>query len=456
MRRYVYIMSAAVLAVLMPVSGLGAVASDSDTSLLWTLKECIDYAMENNIDLQQSHNQYLSGIEDTKQAKAALFPSLSASTSQNYSNYPSSDVSDNNVYTGSYSLSARMSLFQGGSLGTAVKQQKVQNEIDRLSVEETANDIRTAIVQVYMQCLYASESVVVARSTADVSKAQRDRAEEMWKAGSISKVDFAQLESQWKSDEYQVVSAMTSLDDYKLQLKQLLELGIMDEMDLAEPVVNDGQILAVLPPKQDVYQAALENMPEVERGKLSVKAAELEIRQARSGFFPTLSLSAGIGTAFMSASGAGTATGSTPGYDAGNQYWNNFNENIGLTLSIPIYSNRQNRTAVNKARIAAQNSVLEQLSIEKELLQEVESAYLGVVSSQSMYVSALQQEDYARQSYELTYEQFSLGVKNTVELITAQNELTSARQEVLQAKYMALLNIELLNIYQGKGIQGDY
>lgn len=449
-------MSAAVLAVLMPVSGLGAVASDSDTSLLWTLKECIDYAMENNIDLQQSHNQYLSGIEDTKQAKAALFPSLSASTSQNYSNYPSSDVSDNNVYTGSYSLSARMSLFQGGSLGTAVKQQKVQNEIDRLSVEETANDIRTAIVQVYMQCLYASESVVVARSTADVSKAQRDRAEEMWKAGSISKVDFAQLESQWKSDEYQVVSAMTSLDDYKLQLKQLLELGIMDEMDLAEPVVNDGQILAVLPPKQDVYQAALENMPEVERGKLSVKAAELEIRQARSGFFPTLSLSAGIGTAFMSASGAGTATGSTPGYDAGNQYWNNFNENIGLTLSIPIYSNRQNRTAVNKARIAAQNSVLEQLSIEKELLQEVESAYLGVVSSQSMYVSALQQEDYARQSYELTYEQFSLGVKNTVELITAQNELTSARQEVLQAKYMALLNIELLNIYQGKGIQGDY
>lgn len=449
-------MSAAVLAVLMPVSGLGAVASDSDTSSLWTLKECIDYAMENNIDLQQSHNQYLSGIEDTKQAKAALFPSLSASTSQNYSNYPSSDVSDNNVYTGSYSLSARMSLFQGGSLGTAVKQQKVQNEIDRLSVEETANDIRTAIVQVYMQCLYASESVVVARSTADVSKAQRDRAEEMWKAGSISKVDFAQLESQWKSDEYQVVSAMTSLDDYKLQLKQLLELGIMDEMDLAEPVVNDGQILAVLPPKQDVYQAALENMPEVERGKLSVKAEELEIRQARSGFFPTLSLSAGIGTAFMSASGAGTATGSTPGYDAGNQYWNNFNENIGLTLSIPIYSNRQNRTAVNKARIAAQNSVMEQLSIEKELLQEVESAYLGVVSSQSMYVSALQQEDYARQSYELTYEQFSLGVKNTVELITAQNELTSARQEVLQAKYMALLNIELLNIYQGKGIQGDY
>lgn len=440
-------------------SGLWATrlsAQDTGPSGIWTLKKCLDYAMDNNIQLRQSRNDYLSGLEDTKQAKAAFLPSLSASTSQNFSNYPSTDVSDNNVYTSNYGINAQMSLFRGGSMVTALKQQKVQNEIDQLYVEETANDIRIAIVQAYMQCLYAAESVTVSRSTADASKAQRDRAEEMWKAGSISKVDFAQLESQWKSDEYQVVSSQTSLDDYKLQLKQLLELGILDEMELEEPSVTEDQVLCLLPSKQEVYQAALAAMPEVERGKLSVKSAELEISQARSGFFPTVSLTAGVGTGFMSASGAGTATGSTPGYNIGNQYWNNFSESIGLSLSIPIYSNRQNRTAVNKARIAAQNSELERQNIEKELLQEVESAYLGVVSSQARYVSAVQQEDYARQSYELTYEQFSLGVKNTVELITAKNELTSARQEVLQAKYMALLNIELLNIYQGNELQGNY
>lgn len=433
-----------------------AQSQDADTVRTWTLKDCLDYAMENNIQLRQSQNTYLSGIEDTKQAKAARFPSLSASTSQSYANYPSSDVTDNNVYTGNYNLNAQVSLFRGGSLSIAVKQQKLQNEIDRLSVDETANDIRIAIIQAYMQCLYAAETVTVNRSTADASKAQRDRAEEMWKAGSISKVDFAQLESQWMSDEYQVVSAQTSLDDYKLQLKQLLELGIMDEMNLVEPAVSEDEVLSLLPSKADIYQAALENMPEVERGKLSVQAAELEIRQARSGFFPTLSLSAGIGTGYMSASGAGTATGSTPGYQAGNQYLNNLSESIGLSLSIPIYSNRQNRTALNKARIAAENSLLEQQSIEKELLQEVESAYLGVVSSQSRYVAAVQQEDYARQSYELTFEQFSLGVKNTVELITAQNELVSAQQEVLQAKYMALMNKEVLNIYQGIETEGEY
>ncbi len=421
----------------------------SSSEKVWTLSECLDYAMEHNIQLKQTLNTYLSGVEDTKQARAALFPSLSASTSQSLANYPSSDVTDNNMYTGSYNLNASMSLFRGGSLSTALKQQKVQNEMDLLSVEETANDIRIAIIQAYMQCLYAAESVTVSRSTAEASKVQRDRAEEMWKAGSISRVDFAQLESQWKSDEYQVVSAQALYDEYLLQLKQLLELDIMDEMNLAGPEVQEDRILSVLPPKSDIYLAALDAMPEVERGNLSVQAAELEIRQARAGFFPSISLSAGVGTSFMTATGAGTATGSTPGYRTGNQYWNNFHENIGLTLSIPIYSNRSNRTALNKARISAENTRLEKLSIEKDLLKEVESAYLGALSNQSRYIAALQQEDYARQSYDLTYEQFSLGVKNTVELITAQNELASAQQEVLQSKYMTLLNLELLDIYQG-------
>ena len=426
----------------------GAQTHGGDT--LWTLSGCLEYALEHNIQLRQTRNTYLSGIEDTKQARAALFPSLSASTSQSLANYPSSDVTDNNMYTGSYNLNASMSLFRGGSLSIALKQQKVQNEMDLLSVEETANDIRIAIVQAYMQCLYAAEAVAVNRSNAEASRAQRDRAEEMWKTGSISRVDFAQLESQWKSDEYQVVSAQTSYDEYLLQLKQLLELDIMDEMNLAGPDVSEDQILSILPPKSDIYEAALDAMPEVERGTLSVQAAELEIRQARAGFFPSISLSAGVGTSFMTATGAGTATGSTPGYVSGNQYWNNFHENIGLTLSVPIYSNRSNRTALNKARISAENTRLEQQSIEKDLLKEVESAYLGAVSNQSRYIAALQQEDYARQSYDLTCEQFSLGVKNTVELITAQNELTSAQQEVLQAKYMTMLNLELLNIYQGK------
>ncbi|WP_418970360.1 TolC family protein [Alistipes putredinis] len=414
-------------------------ATAQEASKTWTLQECLDYAYQNNIQVRQSRNNQLSGIEDTKQAKAALFPSLVASTTQSYTNYPSSEVTDNNSYTGTYGITAGMTIFEGGKLRTEVKRQKVQNQMDALSVEESVNDIRIAIVQAYMQCLYAADAVRINRSTAEASKAQRDRAEEMLRAGSISRVDFAQLQSQYSSDEYQVVVASSTLDNYKLQLKQLLELDIMEEMNPAVPGVKEENVLKALPSKDEVYATALKVMPQIRRGELGVEAAKLEEKSARAGFYPSISLSASIGTGHMS----------NNDFESGSQIWNRFNENVGLTLNIPIFSNRKNRTAVNKAKIALNDSYLEWTSLQKELLRNVESAYLDAVSAQAQYLSAREKEKYARESYELTSEQFRVGVKNTVELITAQNEYSAAQQQVLQAKYLTLLSIELLNIYQG-------
>ena len=401
-------------------------ATAQEASKTWTLQECLDYAYQNNIQVRQSRNNQLSGIEDTKQAKAALFPSLVASTTQSYTNYPSSEVTDNNSYTGTYGITAGMTIFEGGKLRTEVKRQKVQNQMDALSVEESVNDIRIAIVQAYMQCLYAADAVRINRSTAEASKAQRDRAEEMLRTGSISRVDFAQLQSQYSSDEYQIVVAGSTLDNYKLQLKQLLELDIMEEMNPAVPGVKEENVLKALPPKNEVYETALKVMPQIRRGELGIEAAKLEEKSARAGFFPSISLSASVGTGHMS----------NNDFESGSQIWNRFNENVGLTLNIPIFSNRKNRTAVNKAKIALNDSYLEWTSLQKELLRNVESAYLDAVSAQAQYLSAREKEKYARESYELTSEQFRVGVKNTVELITAQNEYSAAQQQVLQAKYL--------------------
>lgn len=421
-------------------------ATAQEASKTWTLQECLDYAYQNNIQVRQSRNNQLSGIEDTKQAKAALFPSLVASTTQSYTNYPSSEVTDNNSYTGTYGITAGMTIFEGGKLRTEVKRQKVQNQMDALSVEESVNDIRIAIVQAYMQCLYAADAVRINRSTAEASKAQRDRAEEMLRTGSISRVDFAQLQSQYSSDEYQIVVAGSTLDNYKLQLKQLLELDIMEEMNPAVPGVKEENVLKALPPKNEVYETALKVMPQIRRGELGIEAAKLEEKSARAGFFPSISLSASVGTGHMS----------NNDFESGSQIWNRFNENVGLTLNIPIFSNRKNRTAVNKAKIALNDSYLEWTSLQKELLRDVESAYLDATSAQAQYLSAREKEKYARESYELTSEQFRVGVKNTVELITAQNEYSAAQQQVLQAKYLTLLSIELLNIYQGLSASDIY
>jgi len=418
----------------------------------WTLQECIDYAVENNIALRQSKNAHLAGLEDTYQAKAAMFPSLNASASQGITNRSFSESGNSTVigsdvystskatsWSGNYGLNAGMTLHSGGSLRTALKQSRLQNSADSLSVEENTNDVVISIVKTYMQCLYAGETVKVSESTAEASKVQLDRAVELKNAGELSKVDVAQLESQHASDLYQITSAKATLDNYKLQLKQLLELGVSDEIELEEPTDDESGILRLLPDKAEVYANALESMPEIKKAGLNVQAADLSIRQAKSAYSPTLSATASIGTTNVSGV-SGTF---------GSQLEKNFNESIGLSLQIPILQGRKAKTAVNKAKIEADNSRLEQMSVEKALLKEVEDTYLEAVSAQSKYTSAKEQTKYAEQSYELTAEQFNIGMKNTVELITAQNNLLNARVQLLQSKYTALMNNVLLDIYQG-------
>ena len=425
----------------------------------WTLQDCIDYAVENNIALHQSRNAHLSGLEDTYQAKAAMFPSLNASASQGITNRPFSESGNSTVvgsdvystskatsWSGNYGLNAGMTLYSGGSLRTALKQSRLQNSVDSLSVLENTNDVVISIVKAYMQCLYAIEAVKVSESTAEASKAQLDRAVELKNAGELSKVDVAQLESQHASDLYQITSAKATLGNCKLQLKQLLELGVSDEIELEEPSDDEAGILRLLPGKEDVYANALEAMPEIKKAELNVQAADLSVRQAKSAYSPTLSATAGIGTTNVSG-GSGSF---------GSQLEKNFNESIGLSLQIPILQGRKAKTAVNKARIEADNSRLERMSSEKALLKEVEDTYLEAVSAQSKYTSAKEQEKYAEQSYELTAEQFNVGMKNTVELVTAQNNLLNARFQLLQSKYTALMNNALLDIYQGNYKINEY
>ena len=414
---------------------LQAVSAQTRT---WTLQDCLDYALENNNDLRMTRNSYLSSLEDTKEAKASLLPTVSASVSQGLSNYPSGDPS--NSYSGSYGVSAGLTLWNGGRLRTNLKQSRVQNSIDSLSVEASMIDIRISIVQNYVQCLYARDNITVNEGTVESSKATMDRAEEMWKAGSVSKVDYAQLQSQYYSDLYQLTSAQTSLDNYLLSLKLLLELDLLEDIELADVEVSEEEILALLPPKADVYANALDAMPEIESGALGVESSELSLKQARTGYYPTLSANAGVST----------SNGNHTGKSFSDQISDNLNENVGLSLSIPIFSGRSNKTAVNKAKITLENARIQEIEYEHSVLQQVEGTYLDAVSAQSQYIAAKQNAEYAAQSYELTVEQFAQGIKNSVDLITAKSEYVSAQLSLLQSKYTAYMNIKILDILQGK------
>ena len=405
----------------------------------WDLQSCIDYAKEQNITIRKNRITAASTQIDVKTAKAALFPSLSFSTGQQVVNRPyqetSSRVSGSEIissnsktsYNGNYGLNASWTLYNGNKRLKTIQQEKLNNQMAELDVATSENNIQESITQVYIQILYAAESVKVNENTLQVSIAQRDRGQELLNAGSIAKSDLAQLEAQ------------ATLEDYKLQLKQLLELDGENEMNIYLPALSDENVLAPLPTKRDVYISALSLRPEIEASKLNVEASELGINIAKSSYFPTISLSAGIGTNHTSGSD----------FTFGEQVKNGWNNSIGLSISVPIFNNRQTKSAVQKAKLQYETSMLSLLDEQKALYKTIESLWLDANSAQQRYAAANEKLKSTQISYELISEQFNLGMKNTVELLTEKNNLLQAQQEQLQAKYMAILNTQLLKFYQG-------
>ena len=421
----------------------------------WSLQDCIDYALQNNISLQQSRITAESSAIDVKTARSALFPNLSFSTSHSLINRPyqqtGNTVSGTEIlrsegstnYSGNYGLNAGWTIYSGGANRKTVRQKELNARITALDVDAASNSIEESIVQTYVQILYAAESVKVNRNTLETSTAQCERGKQLLEAGSLSKADYAQLQAQVSSDRYQLVTSEATLQDYKLQLKQLLELDQDSEMLLALPEITDGSVLSLVPDKNDVFNAAIGIRPEIESGKLNMEMSELNIGIAKAGALPNLSLSAGIGT--------NHTTGTD--FTFTQQIRNGWNNSIGLTLSVPIFSNRQNKSAVEKAELQYRSSELELQQAHKDLYKTIEGLYLDAGNSQSQYLAAKEQVDTATTSFDLVSEQFGLGMKNTVELLTEKNNLMSAQQQLLQAKYMAVLSKSLLRFYAGESLR---
>ena len=428
--------------------------AEDDMPKQWKLRDCIDYALEHNITIRRNRINVESTQEDVKTAKADFLPSLSGNVSQRIVNRPNSAsgtiISGDNIttsesktsYNGSYGIDANWTVYNGSKRVNTVKQQQLNTRMAELTVDQSENSIEESITQLYVQILYSAEAVKVNESTLEVSRKEFERGQALFDAGSIASSDLAQLEAQVSNDNYQLVTSQTTLQNYKLQLKQLLELDGDFEMNLYLPQLDDSSVLIPLPTKEDVYQTALNLRPEIESGKLNIEASDMNIKIARAGYIPTLSLSAGIGTT--------NANGSD--FSFSEQVKQNWNNSLGLTLSIPIFDKRQTKSAINKAKLQRQTSQLDLMDEQKTLYKTIESLWLSANSAQQQYVAATQKLKSTQASYALVSEQFNLGMKNTVELLTEKNNLLSAQQETLQAKYTAILNAGLLRFYQGEEI----
>ncbi|WP_024990513.1 TolC family protein [Segatella albensis] len=415
----------------------------------WSLQDCISYAIKNNITIQKAQLTKQSAYEDYLQSKAALLPSLSASTSQNinYTPWVASGISsdgytrssiDKTSYNGIYSVSGNWTIWNGNRNRNQIKLNKLTVEAAELDSAIQAQNIEEQIVQLYIQILYSNEAIEVNKESLRTSQLNEERGKTMLNVGKISKADLAQLTAQRAQDEYNIVSAENNVKNYKRQLKALLQITNDDNFDITIPTTTDEMAMAEIPALNDVYNSALNNRPEIKNYLNHIKQSDLNIKIAKANKLPTVSATAGIST----------STTSMNNNPWGTQLKDNFSVGGGISVSIPISDNRNSKTIINKALIQKENYILDLKNQQTTLYSTIENYWLQANTNQSQFKAAKLNTESAQKSYELLNEQFNLGLKNIIELRTGKDKYIMAKQNELQAKYMTILNHDMLKFYQ--------
>lgn len=416
----------------------------------WTLRECLDYAAQNNISLKKASITRLSAHEDMLESKSALLPSLDASTSQSLilrpfpeeggatvaNGYVQSSV-DKLYYNGSYGINLNWTVWDGKRTRNKIRLNNLSEQQAVADSATMANSIHEQITMLYYQILYYKEAVEVTRQTLEASKVNENRGKVMVEVGKMSRADLAQLTAQRAQDEYNVVAAESNVRNFKRQLKELLEITDNEPFDIEAAGSLDGDALAEIPSMLSVYNSALSTRPEIRAQKIAIESGDVSLEIAKAQKMPTIGLVSSLST--------NTTTMSNDGW--GSQLKTNMSMAAGFTVSIPLLDNRKTKTAVNKAVLSRMSNELELKNLETQLSSNIENYWIQAVDCQSKYKAAKVNTQSQQESYDLLSEQFSLGLKNIVELMTGKNNLLSAKQNELESKYMAILNILMLKFY---------
>ena len=419
----------------------------NSASKVWSLEDCISYAIENNITVKDASLNKSSSEVDYSKAKSARLPDLFGSASQGFSSGTTidpitSDYVSDQIHNTNLGINSSMTLFKGNQLNNQIQQSKLLLEQSTLLEEEAKNSIVISILETYLQTLYSKEGITIAENNLTASEQEVLRAKSRLDAGSIALSDYTEAQSQAATNKFNVITAK---NDYALNiitLKQLLELSPLENLEI-KTIDENMDLINLELNKEAIYTNALEYLPEVEASKANIAINEKELDIAKGGYLPTLSLIGSLGSGYTSINDN----------TFGDQLDVNFNQKLGLSLSIPIFNRNQTKAAVQTATINIEKAQLQKQSIEKDVIKKVETAYQNAVSSQEQLVAAEASQDAAEQSYNLAQKKYELGALSTTDLVISQNTYTNAQQNYLQAKYLNILYHQLLQFYQGNDIK---
>lgn len=427
------------------IFNLVAEAQDStlmNKHLVWDLRQCIRYAVAHNIQINSFRLSRQVSEQELLVAKASRLPNLSASATAGliHTNKPNGNVASTNDKglgsSGDYGLNSSVTLYNDGAIRNTIRQKDLSLQSAGLSIEQQENNITLQVIQAYLAILLDKETIIYDTDILNTSRAQVKLEQQRFKVGSVAKKDVIQLQAQSASDEFALVSAQNTERGDLLTLKQLLILPSESSLDIsAFDPLNKANIIV---PLETALEDALKQRPEIKNAQLGIQIADYGVKIANAGYKPALTAGASVSSGY---------TDGNPGYLT--QLNNNFYQQAGLTLAIPIFTRRTVKTQVEEAKIGAEQAKLNLSNTRIVLSQEVERAYLNTKNAESQYNAAKSQYDFNIESYRIANEQLKIGSVNVVDFLVVKSQFIQAESALLQAKYNLLLNLEIYDFYRG-------
>lgn len=415
----------------------------------WTLRQCIDYAIEHNINVLQTANAAEQSEVETNTSKWARLPNLNGSAGQNWSWGRSASPVDNtysDINSGStqFSLSTNVPLFTGLQLPNQYALSKLNLKAAIEDLNKAKEDVAINVTSAYLQVLFNLELSKVAANQVELSKEQLNRITRLAQVGKASPAEVAEAKARVAQDEMSSVQAENNYQLAILDLSQLLELPTPEGFALAQPdTIVD---FSPLTPPDEIYSEALANKPGIRAAQFRLEGSEKNIRIAQSNYYPQLSLGAGLGTNFYTLNGSAN--------DAfGKQMKNNLNKYVGFNLSIPLFNRLSTRNRVRTARLQQTNLALQLDNTKKVLYKEIQQAWYNAVAAESKFNSSTAAVSANEESFRLMSEKFDNGKATFIEYNEAKLNLTKALSDKIQAKYDYLFRTKILDFYKGIPIE---
>ena len=469
------------LLILLIMAGMLNVSQAQET---WSLQKCVDYALENNIQIKQAELDNKTAEVNLFGSRMSSLPNLNANLGYNYSVGRSIDpftntIIDQDVTSQNGGINASVPIFNGFQIRNAKKRDEQSLLAANYNLEDTKNTVTLNVVTFYTNILFNRELLEVAQLRLQTTQTQENRVSKQVDLGALPQANLLQIRQQLANDELEVIRAENNVELSTLQLKQALQIAADVDFQIEVPELNDPEQGGVLESSQQIYEYALQNQPVIKAAKANTKSAEYGIGVAKSGYYPSISASAGFSTAYSSAApdqlpaiGAeqvveqvpiGIVEGTNqvvvtqttrPAEFRDNTFMNQLDVNqrkfAGISVNIPIFNRFQVKNNVQRAVINHERNEYQLIATKNQLQQTIEQAYLDVKTASKAYSALENSLEAAELSFENAKQRLELGATDAVEYTQIKNDYERVKSDLVRAKYDFIFKSKVLDFYQGK------